>query len=460
MRREFEQILDNNKVLHPSKHILVGVSGGIDSVVLLHLLQTISEKNRPNVSVAHINHQLREESDSDEKFVRKLADFYQLPFYSYTWHKEGHPDNGIEEAAREVRYTFFKELMNAYKNPVLMTAHHQDDQIETVFMKLARGSSLEQLTGIKLIQPFNNGQLLRPMLSFTKKQIYEYAKKHKIDYVEDASNLSLDFTRNRYRNQIIPLIKEENSRLNEHIEQFTKDIDDLLTLSKQPINEAFQNLIEISNEEIGFNYEPFFSLNESMQRAILKEILMKLYQDEVEQYKTGYIEMIRSWLTEGEVNTHLNLVNNFTVHKGYQNAIFKKTKEHKINSPTNEMFILNKINHWVKLSPNEKIGVFECKHKREEGIDTLIVPADKLKLPLTIRHRKNGDRMRYQGLSGTKKIKDIFIDEKVAPEKRDKAWLVENAVGQIIWLISYRKMDLLSALETDRITYVIKYKQT
>src|SRR5699024_9181348 len=110
--------------------------------------------------------------------------------------------------------------------------------------------------------PFNNGQLLRPMLSFTKNQIYEYAKKHKIDYVEDASNLSLDFTRNRYRNQIIPLIKEENSRLNEHIEQFTKDIDDLLTLSKQPINEAFQNLIEISNEEIGFNYEPFFSLNE------------------------------------------------------------------------------------------------------------------------------------------------------------------------------------------------------
>ena len=164
-------------MLDPKTHILVGVSGGVDSVVLLHLLQAINDDTRPKISVAHINHQLRDESDSDEKFVRKLAESYRIPFYSYTWKKEEHPESGIEESARKVRYTFLKKLMKAHKIPVLMTAHHQDDQVETVLMKLARGSSLEQLTGIKLIQPLNEGQLMRPMLTFTKGQIYEYAKK-------------------------------------------------------------------------------------------------------------------------------------------------------------------------------------------------------------------------------------------------------------------------------------------
>lgn len=419
-------------------------------------MQAINDDTRPKISVAHINHQLRDESDSDEKFVRKLAESYRIPFYSYTWKKEEHPESGIEESARKVRYTFLKKLMKAHKIPVLMTAHHQDDQVETVLMKLARGSSLEQLTGIKLIQPLNEGQLMRPMLTFTKGQIYEYAKKNNVDFREDASNLSLEYTRNRYRNQIIPLIREENSQLNEHIEQFTKDISDLVAISKQPINEVYQKLVQLNDGEIFFSHEHFFQLNEPIQRAILKEVLRNLYQDEEEQYKTVYIEMIRTWLSEGEVNTHLNLANNFTVFKGYQEAVFKKIEKVKRVSSTNNQFLLDEVNQWVELSPNEKIGIFE--HKGHKGEEFLLVPADKLKLPLTIRHRMHGDRMTYKGLSGRKKIKDIFIDDKVSPENRDKAWLVEASDGQIIWLISYRKMDLLSTEETDRITYVIKYK--
>ena len=455
MIKEFERILEENNIFHPKKHVLLGVSGGVDPVVLFHIMKTIDEEKRPDISIAHINHQLREESDEDEAFVRKLAEAHNVPFYSHSWNKKEHPESGIEEAARQVRYKFFKEIMNEHEATILMTAHHQDDQVETVLMKLARGSSLKQLTGIKLIQPFNRGQLMRPMLPFPKEKIYEYVEKHNIDYVEDATNLSLDYTRNRYRNQIIPLIKEENTQFNEHIEQFAKDIRDALDISRRPINENFRKLVQVDEDQIVFNYARFFQHDEPMQRALLKKVLIKLYQDSEIPYKTTYIEMVRTWLIEGEVNTRLNLLNNFTVRKDYQDVIFKKEKKKK-ELPADEHFTLKEINQWVELSSNEKIGIFEYEGQEDE--ESLVFHADKVKFPLTIRHRKQGDRMSHKGLSGTKKIKDIFIDDKVSRDKRDNAWVVEDATGQIIWLISYRKMYLLSDIETDKIAFVIKYQ--
>lgn len=455
MIQEFERILEENNIFYPKKHVLLGVSGGVDSVVLFHLMQAIDEEKRPKISVAHINHQLRKEADADEAFVRALAKQHGVPFYSHTWNKEEHPESGVEEAARKVRYAFFKEIMDKHGASILMTAHHQDDQVETILMKLARGSSLKQLTGIQLIQPFNKGQLMRPMLPFSKEKVYEYVEKYNIDFVEDVTNLSLDYTRNRYRNQIIPLIKEESAQFNEHIEQFSKDIRDLREISKRPINERYRNLVREKEDSIVFDYTNFSQHDEPMQRALLQKVLMRLYKDSEVSYKTTYIEMIRTWLIEGEVNTKLNLLNRYTVKKDYQKVIFSKEKQEE-KKKAEKQYIIEDINEWVELSSNEKIGVFEYDGQATE--QSLIFHADKVQFPLTIRHRKQGDRMSHEGLSGTKKIKDIFIDDKVAPEKRENAWVVEDAEGQIIWLISYRKMYLLSDAETDKLAYIIKYQ--
>ncbi len=456
MIQEFEQILEENNILYPKKHVLLGVSGGVDSVALFHLMQAIDEKKRPNISVAHINHQARKASDRDEAFVRKLADAYDVPFYSHVWEKSDHPDSGFEEAARDVRYTFFEKIMEKQGPTVLMTAHHQDDQVETVLMKLARGSSLEQLTGIQLMQPFSRGQLMRPLLSFPKEKIYAYVEENNIDYVEDATNLSLDFTRNRYRNQIIPLLKEENDKFNAHVERFAEDIRDLLLIAERPIHAAYKQLVRMKSQNLSFNRNQFFQHDEPMQRALLQQILATLYEESEVAYKTTYIEMVRNWLIEGEVNTSLDLLNHFTVRKDYQQVIFEKKTSRK-EAGSKKEYSLEKINEWIELSSHEKIGVFESNGQEEN--ESLIFHADQVKFPLTVRHRKPGDRMSYKGLSGTKKIKDIFIDEKVAPEERERAWLVEDADGRIIWLIAYRKMYLLSDIETDKIAYVIKYKK-
>lgn len=460
MIQDFQNILRKHKHLDSNKHILLAVSGGVDSIVLFHLLQNIAKSNRPRLTIAHINHQLRPEADAEEDFVQGLANKYDIPFYSYLWKKSEHPKSGMEEAAREMRYAFFKEVMAESGADSLMTGHHQDDQVETILMKLARGSSLGQLTGIEASQPFNGGLLIRPLLSFAKSDIYDFAHQHQLTYVEDKTNQELDYSRNRFRNVLIPLLKEENEQFNQHMEQFSKDLTDLLAIAKEPIAKSFQELVLVEDKRFSFHVKEFFNYSEAMQRSLLQKILESLYEHSPVPYKTNYIEIIGDWLLTGEVNTQLDLIGDFIVKKDYNKVTFYRGSE---ASPllAEESYLIEDVDEWVGLSPTESIGLFECDEGStpDKEVDVMFLEEASLQLPLTIRHRKTGDRMTYMGLNGTKKIKDIFIDEKVPLTERDQAWLVEDAKGRIIWLISFRKMRLLSAEETDKLTYVLKYKK-
>ncbi|MDN6162385.1 MAG: tRNA lysidine(34) synthetase TilS, partial [Atopostipes sp.] len=189
--------------LDSKNKVLLAVSGGVDSVVLLDLMNKIPSSKKPQIAIAHVNHHLRNESNSEEKFVKELAQKYSFPFYSHQWLKKDHPNSGIEKAARNERYNFFKTIMDEYKISYLMTGHHLDDQIETILMRLIRGASLEQLLGIKFKQSFSikekEGYLIRPLLNYSKKEIYEYAKSHQLNYIEDQSNKNKEYTRNRFR---------------------------------------------------------------------------------------------------------------------------------------------------------------------------------------------------------------------------------------------------------------------
>src|SRR5699024_2754716 len=132
-------------------------------------------------------------ADREEQFVKQLASRYRVPFYSFIWEKAAHPDSGIEEAARNIRYSFFEQLMEQNKMNVLMTAHHQDDQVETILMKLTRGSTLAQLTGIAFSQSFSEGELVRPLLGFSKQMLYDLAKEQQWEFLEDSTNFELGY---------------------------------------------------------------------------------------------------------------------------------------------------------------------------------------------------------------------------------------------------------------------------
>ncbi len=464
MIKKFQENLLNHNLLDSTKRVLLAVSGGVDSIVLLDLMTKIPLNQRPQISIAHLNHQLRDESVIEEKFVKELAEKHGYETYSLRWKKEEQPDTGIESAAREERYNFFKEVMQDQAIPYLMTGHHLDDQVETILMRLTRGASLEQLLGIqaeqKIIIGEEEGYLIRPLLEFPKEEIYRYAENHQLFYLEDESNRELDYTRNRFRNEIIPLLKQENAQFNQHVKQFRLDLTDLIEISKSSINTAYKKLVIETDDQIQMSIDLLLEYSHPMRKALITAVLEKLYDGMKEKYKTNYIELINRWLIEGDVNSSLDLTAGYFVKKTYTHLVFKKRKNEAKLMPQ-QTFKIEKVNQWVRLSDTEKIGLFlnnqKVEQKINESINELFIQEDSLHLPLTIRHRKPGDRMTYQGLRGSKKIKDIFIDDKTPRKDRDKVWLVEDNQEQIIWLLSHRKMGLFTRSETDKLFYSLKY---
>lgn len=460
---QIEALLERYNLLNNEKKVIIAVSGGVDSIVLLHLMQSIASHKRPKLIVAHINHELRPESVKEEKFVRTLSKQYDVSFYSYTWEKSKHPKSGIEEAARTVRYRFLKELMDKENADVVMTAHHQDDQVETILMKLTRGSTLEQMTGIKSEQSFHKGRLIRPLLSFSKESIYRYAESEALNYMEDQSNHSLDYTRNRFRNRIIPLLKEENPQFNQHMTQFKLDLEDLLAIASSTIHQEFDEFVTVKDSQIAFHQEVFQDLTKPMQRAMIHQLLQLIYEGLDHSYKANYIELIQDWLSRAEGHSSLQLAGGVMIEKSYDRIMIHRSTD-TLASVTDSVTytLLDNPNQKLSLSHTETI---ELQVATQDELATLamdhpyclVFDTDQVEFPLTIRHRLPGDRMTYTGLVGSKKIKDIFIDAKTPLEERDKAWIVEDATGQIIWLIPYRKMYLLSQSETDKLTYILKY---
>lgn len=176
--------------------LLVAVSTGVDSMVLLDLLMKLPPKMQPQITVAYVDHQLREQSKVETKFIKKFCQQNNLPLEVAVWSKEQHPQNGTEEAARKFRYQFFLSVMKKRKIKVLATAHHADDLAETVIMKLVRGGELSQLVGIESRRSFEGDyQIIRPLLRYSKKQLYEYADQKELTYFEDETNYQDDALR-------------------------------------------------------------------------------------------------------------------------------------------------------------------------------------------------------------------------------------------------------------------------
>src|SRR5699024_128530 len=232
----------------------------------------------------------------------------------------------------------------------------------------------------------------------------------------------------------------------QHVIQFASDLEDLLEISKAPIEAVFDEVAQREQESWRLDGLKFLNFSAATQRMVLQTLLDHLYENEKNLYKANYIELLQDWILNGEVNTQLDLQNDFVATKGYEVICFSKRRQ-KVSVTDDERFVLDSVDQWIQLSAHEKIGLFSLDSVDEEELhgEFLLMEEEKFHLPLTIRHRQPGDRMRYTGLKGSKKIKDIFIDEKTPLKQRDQAWLVEDSLGRILWLISYRKMSLFTA---------------
>ena len=406
-------------------HLLIAVSGGADSTVLCALCAAANF----SFSLAHCNFQLRgEESDRDELFVKKLSEKYNVKLFLKTFDTVSHAKlnkTSIEETARNLRYDWFKQLLQDSKatdNPFsfLLTAHHADDNVETVMMNFFRGTGIKGLRGILAKQQ----QIVRPLLFAKRKDIDEYAVTNQVEYITDSSNASNDYTRNLFRNEILPLIEKVYP---EALNNVLRNIDRFAAveyLYDESIVQIKQNLIEKKGDEI---HIPVLKLLKSkpLQTVIyeiikdagftalqVNEVEKLLHSDSGKYIKSAsHIILInRKWLIISPV-TSSQETKNIIVEENVGNILFDEGT--------------------LQISPST------VPEKFAGDAMTVYIDGVNFKYPLLLRKWKTGDYFYPLGMTKKKKLSRFFIDLKLSLLQKEKCWVLESD-KKIVWVIGYR----------------------
>ena len=397
--------------------VLLALSGGLDSMFLFHLLSTYQEELGIELILAHVNHKQRSESDWEENELRKLADAAELPIYITSF-----SGDFSEARAREFRYDFFRKIMKDVGATALVTAHHADDQVETILMRLIRGSRLRHLIGIKERQVVDDIEIIRPLLHF-----------HKIDFppifhFEDQTNRENSYFRNRIRNRYLPELEKENPRLRSAILNLGSEISD------------YQAAITELSEQIDVeDLNELFSYSKQTQGVLLQNYLNQF--PDLNLTKTQFDEVRQILARKSQYRYPLK--NGYELIKEYQN--FRVCKISPQADEKEDELVLhyqNQVRHKGYLFsfglPIKGKSVQKINVSRETSI--------------RIRGRKPGDVLRLNG--HRKKLRRLFIDLKIPIEKRKTTPIIEQ-FGEIVSILGIATSDLSKNTKNDIMNTVL-----
>ena len=376
------------------KKILVAVSGGADSMSLLHFLYNHQKDLDIQLGIAHVNHKQRQESEHEEAYLRHWAEEHKVPF-----HYSAFSGKFSENAARTFRYEFFKQVMKDYDYSALVTAHHADDQAETIFMRLLRGSRLRHLTGISAIRPFGTGQIIRPFLHLTKAQLPVTF------HFEDRSNTSLAYLRNRIRLSYLPTLSQENPKIKEHLCLLAEEIG----LMEQALGELTKD-ISITDLSV------FQQQSDAVQLFLLQNYLDS-FPDL--QLSKGQFNQLISYLRKN-ASGKMPLKNGYELVKTQTYFLIRKEASISLSPPC--------LLEFGKSVEFEAYTLTFSEFNDVSNTDAISIWSD---APIVIRHRKEGDKIDLG--SHHKKLRRLFIDNKILEKDRQKA-IVGEQDGHIIFL--------------------------
>ena len=406
------------------KYIVAAISGGPDSMCLLDIL--LNYANKFKIVVAHVHHNLRDESDEEARNLEKYCIDNNIIFEMMKIEK--YPNNKFsEESARKIRYDFFAKIIKKYNSNILFTAHHGDDQIETILMRLTRGSSLKGYAGIERSSNDRGYIVARPLLSLTKKEILDYLDNRKIWYANDKTNNDLKYTRNRYRKKILPELKEENTNVHNKFNEFSEK----LLLADKYIKKVADNCYKDFVDGLDINILEFNKLDRIIKIYILERYLKEIYLENISSINNKHIDSIINKLSQNK-NMIFDLPNNKKAIIEYNN--FKVINE--FNTESYEYEFNNSIN----LPNGKKIYIDNNTDLKNNFV--IHLNSKEIKLPFVVRTRKNGDYIIVKNMQGRKKINDIFTDSKIPKQLRDVYPLVTDSTGEIIWIPGIKKSHL------------------
>ena len=419
--------------------LVVAVSYGPDSMFLLHLLKKKYAKNK--IVCCHVHHNHRKESDLEAKELKKycLLNDIIFEFMKIDSYKN---NKFTEEEARNKRYKFFDEILTKYDSKYLFTAHHGDDLVETILMKISRGSSFKGYSGISLISNRKNYKIIRPLLYLTKEDILNMCKLNNIPFAVDKSNLSDDYKRNRYRKYILPKLKEENKLIHRKFLQFSSEVDKYNNYVEKIANDCFKNIVK-DNE---INIDLLLKQNKLIIEKVIEKYLFLIYKDDINKITNIHKKNIYNLIYSTKPNLKLSMPNKINIIKSYNKLYFDKE------------FSYN--NDCVMFSDKVKLpnGYIIEKVKNLDNTTNFVTCLKKteIDLPIYVRKRHNGDRMEVLNLNGSKKIKDILIDDKVPLSIRNASYVVTDKNDNIIWLPGIKKSKY-DRSKTGNYDIILKY---
>ena len=413
-----------------NKTVIISCSGGPDSMALLSVIHNIKDEYNIKVIVAHVNHKVREESDEEAIMVENYAEDYHDIFELYEI-KEYHEKVNFHEDARKIRYKFLKELKNKYSADYLLTAHHGDDLTETILMRITRGSSLKGYMGFKEISSWEGIKLVRPLIRRSKKFLDEYDKENDIPYRIDNTNYSSEYTRNRYRNTIIPLLKEEDKNVHLKYLKFSNELNKYYEYVK---NDANNYKKEITDKNGNIIISKFIKLPSIIKEMIVSDLIVEIQlNDYLPLNDILFTDMINI-LDSDKSNVIINLPNGYIFGKEYDKLVFKKSNTYieDIN------YILDK-DYIGKNFDIVYTDIFD------QSNYSIALNKEEVSLPLKVRTKKDGDYIEILNLDGKKKISDIFINEKISKELRSKYPLVVDSEDRVLWIPGLKKSKFAKA---------------
>lgn len=397
------------------KKLLLAISGGIDSMVLLHLFR----QSKFSIAMAHCNFQLRGiESFDDQKFVQAYAEENKIPFYSTIFDTSSFAEDfqlSIQMAARELRYHWFYELLDSESYDYIVTAHHADDNLETFMINLSRGSGLDGLSGI----PAVNDKVVRPLLNFSREEIKAYAQHNGVQWREDSSNASTKYLRNKIRHDLVPVLREINP---EFLVSFQKT-QSYLQEAQQMVEDASILVYQQVAHEV--KSEIHFDLQKLQQLPNYHSYLYVWLKD------YGFSDWIAIQdLVESQSGKQV-IAPSFRLLKDRSNLILSPIAEKSAGE-----FYIEKGQIEVKIPLN--ITLCKVSDISTSSNSSIFVDEDKLSFPLQIRKWRDGDFFQPFGMNGqTKKVSKLFKDEKLSLFEKESTWLLCSN-QEIVWVIGIR----------------------
>lgn len=460
LRKKWLEQSKKSTLWQPEDRLLLAVSGGVDSVVLLDLFLHLPKAIRPFFGVAHVDHQLREQSKKEKEWLQIFCQNAGLPFYCVEW-SEGNVDgHNIENRARLFRYQFFETVMQENGYQKLVTAHHADDQTETILMRLTKGAQIKALAGIQEKRLFGTGELIRPLLSFTKQELMTYAKKYQLVYFEDETNYQMDYFRNQLRWKVLPVMQKENPEISRQMQSFSKKMNYATTFISEKISE--------SSVEVFQKYETNhwqLLVDRFQQKTEVEQYFLLVYW--FEQIKELFslsinekqLEQILSILRQQDPQKSVRLNQDWQFVRQYDIASIEPMSQTVNDSFLAEEHLLIP-DEDIWLSDNQRLVLFDSRKVPDVVKRKAVYIADfwlsSEQLPLVIRKVQSGDRLLMSN-GHHKKINRLFIDLKLTDLERKKAWIVTTKSGEILCCLPYRCSHLSIKEETDKIHYRLVY---